>query len=95
MSEEMKEPMQTDNDCKTEEAAASTQPNKSVSSINPDTLPNKKMAWWIKREENHMTPSAQEEVDLSRYDAWALKSQSFLLLTVDMRTAIPHLFLMC
>lgn len=38
-----------------EEAAASTQPNKSVSSINPDTLPNKKMAWWIKREENHMT----------------------------------------
>lgn len=57
-----------------EEAAASTQPNKSVSSINPDTLPNKKMAWWIKREENHMTPSAQEEVDLSRYDAWYIKT---------------------
>lgn len=57
-----------------EEAAASTQPNKPVSSINPDTLPNKKMAWWIKREENHMTPSAQEEVDLSRYDAWYIKT---------------------
>lgn len=56
------------------EAAVSTQPNKSVSSINPDTLPNKKMAWWIKREENHMTPSAQEEVDLSRYDAWYIKT---------------------
>lgn len=60
------------------------------------------MAWWIKREENHMTPSAQEEVDLSRYDAWYIKTNlkgdenlSFLLLTVDMRTAIPHLFLMC
>lgn len=32
------------------------------------------MAWWIKREENHMTPSAQEEVDLSRYDAWYIKT---------------------
>lgn len=32
------------------------------------------MAWWIKREENHMTPSAQEEVDLSRYDAWYVKT---------------------
>ena len=56
------------------EAGTSTQPNKAVSSINPDTLPNKKMAWWIKREENHMTPSAQEEVDLSRYDAWYVKT---------------------
>ena len=34
------------------------------------------MAWWIKREENHMTPSAQEEVDLSRYDAWYVKTKS-------------------
>ena len=53
---------------------ASTSENKSVSSINPDTLSNKKMAWWIKREDNHMPPLAQEEVDLSRYDAWYIKT---------------------
>ena len=52
----------------------STQENPSVSSIDPDTLPNKKMEWWIKREENHATPSAQDEVDLSRYDAWYVKT---------------------
>lgn len=53
---------------------ASTLENKSVSSINPDTLSNKKMAWWIKREDNHLPPLAQEEVDLSRYDAWYIKT---------------------
>ena len=52
----------------------STQKNQSVSSIDPDTLPNKKMEWWIKREENHATPSAQDEIDLSRYDAWYVKT---------------------
>ena len=54
--------------------ALSSQENKSVSSIDPDTLPNTKMEWWIKREDNHATPSAQEEVDLSRYDAWYVKT---------------------
>ncbi len=54
--------------------ALSSQENKSISSIDPDTLPNKKMEWWIKREDNHATPSAQEEVDLSRYDAWYVKT---------------------
>ena len=53
---------------------ASSLENKSVSSINPDTLSNKKMAWWIKREDNHLPPLAQEEVDLSRYDAWYIKT---------------------
>lgn len=52
----------------------SSQQNKSVSSIDPDTLPNTKMAWWIKREANHATPSAQEEIDLSRYDACYVKT---------------------
>lgn len=52
----------------------SSHQNKSVSSIDPDTLPNTKMEWWIKREDNHATPSAQEEIDLSRYDACYVKT---------------------
>ena len=51
-----------------------TQEKKAVSSIDPDTLPNTKMEWWIKREDNHATPSAQEEIDLSRYDACYVKT---------------------
>ena len=74
------------------EAAASTQPNKSVSSINPDTLPNKKMAWWIKREENHMTPSAQEEVDLSRYDE---NGYTASILDVLKKHKAPGAFFLC
>lgn len=55
-------------------ATLPTSENKSISSIDPDTLSNKKMEWWIKREDNHATPSAQEEVDLSHYDAWYVKT---------------------
>ncbi len=35
-----------------------------------DPLPNKKYSWWIKRMENHEVSQAQDEVDLSKYDAF-------------------------
>lgn len=35
-----------------------------------DQLPNTKKAWWIKRMENHSPSQAQDEIDLSRYDAF-------------------------
>lgn len=36
----------------------------------PDTLPNEMIAWWFMKNENHQQPSAQEEIDLTKYDAW-------------------------
>lgn len=37
---------------------------------NLDQLSNKKCAWWIKRMENHVPSQAQDEIDLSQYDAF-------------------------
>lgn len=36
---------------------------------NQETLSNAKNAWWIKRKENHDPSDAQDEIDLSVYDA--------------------------
>lgn len=42
----------------------------SSENIDPSTLPNTMASWWFKRNENHQIPSVQEEIDLSKYDAW-------------------------
>lgn len=44
-----------------------------TSSIDPSTLSNTLMAWWFMKNENHVSPSAQEEIDLTPYDAWYVK----------------------
>lgn len=46
----------------------------STSSVDPSTLSNTLMAWWFMKNENHQPPSAQEEIDLSLYDAWYVKT---------------------
>lgn len=38
-------------------------------------LSNTMMAWWFMRTTDHTRPSAQEEIDLSKYDAWYVKSE--------------------
>lgn len=35
-----------------------------------ENLPNTKYSWWFKRNEDHLQPEAQQEVDISQYDAW-------------------------
>ena len=42
--------------------------------VDPSTLSNSLMAWWFMRNEDHMIPSAQEEIDLTAYDAFYVKS---------------------
>ena len=53
---------------------ASTAASDSTSFIDPSSLSNTMMAWWFMRNENHEPPSAQEEIDLSKYDAWYVKT---------------------
>ena len=55
------------------EEAQTTSPESSTSSIDPSTLSNTLMAWWFMKNENHLAPSAQEEIDLTPYDAWYVK----------------------
>ncbi|MBS6723898.1 MAG: polysaccharide deacetylase family protein [Clostridiales bacterium] len=31
--------------------------------------------WWFKRNENHAAPEAQQEIDLTKYDAWYVKTE--------------------
>lgn len=40
----------------------------------PSTLSNTMMAWWFMRTEDHTQPSAQEEIDLTKYDSWYVKT---------------------
>lgn len=42
--------------------------------IDPSTLSNTMMAWWFMRNENHLPSSAQEDIDLTKYDAWYVKT---------------------
>ena len=35
-----------------------------------DNLPNEKYAWWFKRNNDHIQPEAQKEVNIEQYDAW-------------------------
>lgn len=56
-------------------------------SVDVASLSNKKQSWWIKRAENHEQSGAQEEVDLSKYDAYyvdqAKKNKKVIYLTFD------------
>lgn len=56
----------------TETTAAPSENN--TSSLDPSSLSNTLMAWWFMKNENHQPPSAQEEIDLSLYDAWYVKT---------------------
>lgn len=40
----------------------------------PSTLPNTMASWWFKRNENHEIPEVQNEIDLTKYDAWYAKT---------------------
>lgn len=40
----------------------------------PSSLSNSLMAWWFMRTKDHSQPSAQEEIDLEKYDAWYVKT---------------------
>ena len=51
-----------------------TSPAENTTSVNPDTLSNTLMAWWFMKNDNHLPPSAQEEIDLTLYDAWYVKT---------------------
>ena len=42
--------------------------------IDPSTLPNTMFYWWFKRNGDHSTPEAQQEIDLTKYDAWYVKT---------------------
>jgi len=35
-----------------------------------DSLPNEKYAWWFKRNDDHVQPEAQKEINIGQYDAW-------------------------
>lgn len=51
-----------------------------------DNLPNTKYAWWFKRNESHEQPEAQQEIDISQYDAWYVdlnKTKKVVYLTFD------------
>lgn len=51
-----------------------------------ENLPNTKYAWWFKRNEDHMQPEAQEEVDIEQYDAYYVapeKEEKVIYLTFD------------
>lgn len=41
--------------------------------VDPSTLPNTMASWWFKRNEEHRTPEVQNEIDLTKYDAWYAK----------------------
>ena len=43
--------------------------------IDPSSLPNTMFYWWFKRNENHAAPEAQQEIDLTKYDAWYVKTE--------------------
>lgn len=52
----------------------STSSENTATSIDPSTLPNDLKAWWFMRTEDHSAPSAQNEIDLSKYDACYVKA---------------------
>jgi peptidoglycan-N-acetylmuramic acid deacetylase len=54
--------------------------------VNYDEISNTKYAWWFKRNETNSQPEAQEEVDISQYDAWYLdpgQTEKVVYLTFD------------
>ncbi|MDO4556962.1 MAG: polysaccharide deacetylase family protein [Lachnospiraceae bacterium] len=44
--------------------------------VDYDAISNKKYAWWFKRNENNMQPEAQQEIDITQYDAWYVAPES-------------------
>lgn len=53
-----------------EKTTASSKLPEQDSYVDPSTLPNNMAAWWFKRNETHEAPSAQDEIDLEKYDAF-------------------------
>lgn len=56
-------------------APTETADKSSEAQIDPSTLPNTMFYWWFKRNENHAAPEAQQEIDLTKYDAWYVKTE--------------------
>lgn len=51
-----------------------------------DNLPNEKYAWWFKRNDDHVQPEAQKDIDLTQYDAWYVnpdQKEKVVYLTFD------------
>ena len=55
------------------EEQTSTEGQTSTEYVDPSTLPNTMTYWWFKRNDNHQTPEVQNEIDLTKYDAWYAK----------------------
>lgn len=72
ISDEKKNPQKTT--AKKETSSTSTEAEEitteEIDTTDPDTLPNEMMAWWFMKNKNHEQPSAQEDIDLTKYDAW-------------------------
>lgn len=77
---------------KSSTATQSTQAAKTTASTvndSPDvaSLPNEKKGWWMKRMDNHEQSEAQNEIDLSKYDAFYVdtksKDKKIMYLTFD------------
>lgn len=56
-------------------APTETADKSSEAQIDPSSLPNTMFYWWFKRNENHAAPEAQQEIDLTKYDAWYVKTE--------------------
>lgn len=51
-----------------------------------DNLPNEKYAWWFKRNNDHLQPEAQKEINIEQYDAWYVspnREEKVVYLTFD------------
>ena len=51
-----------------------------------DGIPNEKYAWWFKRNEEHLQPEAQKEINIEQYDAWYVapdQEEKVVYLTFD------------
>ncbi|MDO4942304.1 MAG: polysaccharide deacetylase family protein [Lachnospiraceae bacterium] len=77
---------------KSSTATQSTQATKTTASTVNDSadvasLPNEKKGWWMKRMDNHEQPEAQNEIDISKYDAFYVdtknKDKKVMYLTFD------------
>ncbi|MCD8018560.1 MAG: polysaccharide deacetylase family protein [Clostridiales bacterium] len=61
---------------------------KTTEYVDPSSLPNTLAAWWFMKNEEHLAPSAQEEINLSKYDAWYVRKdlkedEKYIYLTFD------------
>lgn len=70
-----------------EEKTTEKVPATANDSVDLSTLSNQKQSWWLKRMENHEQSQAQQEINLSKYDAYYVdiknKKKKVIYLTFD------------